>query len=162
MPGKPRYLIKLAPLAVILFGISSCAAPPSRPTGLVDGHLRPCPKSPNCVSSETEAARARIEPLAYSGTVTLAWRDLRQTIEDTGGKIVETSPGYLRAVYTSPVLRFEDDVEFRLNEAAALFEMRSASRLGYWDLGVNRRRLEKIRRLFVDRSEGSGRQQGEL
>lgn len=147
----------LAPLSAILllFGIFSCAGQPPK-SGLVDGHLRPCPNSPNCLNSENPGP-AHIPPLPYASPVAQAWQNLRQTVEETGGVIVDSSPGYLRAVYTSQLMRYEDDVEFRLNEPESRFEMRSASRTGYWDLGANRRRLEQIRRLFAGREERSGR-----
>lgn len=147
----------LAPLSAILlfFGLFSCAGQPPK-SGLVDGHLRPCPNSPNCLNSETPGP-AHIPPLPYGSPVAQAWQNLRQTVEETGGMIVDSSPGYLRAVYTSQLMRYEDDVEFRLNEPESRFEMRSASRTGYWDLGANRRRLEQIRRLFAGREERSGR-----
>lgn len=155
MNRKIPNRLTLLPLLLLLFSIFSCAGTPPK-SGLVDGHLRPCPNSPNCLSSETSGP-AYIAPIPYTSTTTLAWQNLKKTIEDTDGAIVDSQPGYLRAVYTSQVLRFEDDLEFHLDEATKLIQMRSASRNGYWDMGVNKRRAEQFRRLFSGRDERAER-----
>lgn len=153
-PKSPRHLT-LLPLSLLLFGLCSCAGQPPK-SGLVDGHLRPCPNTPNCLNSETSGP-AHIAPIIYTSSTGMAWQNLRKTIEDTEGVIVDSQPGYLRATYTSQLMRFVDDVEFRLDEAAGIIQVRSASRLGFWDLGVNQRRVEYIRRLFSGRDERSGK-----
>lgn len=155
MNRKMPSRLTLRLLLLMLFAISSCAGTPPK-SGLIDGRLRPCPNSPNCLSSETSGP-AYIAPITYTSTTALAWQNLKKTIEDTEGAIVDSQPGYLRAVYTSQVLRFEDDLEFRLDEAAKLFQVRSASRNGYWDMGVNKRRVEQFRRLFSGLDERAGR-----
>ena len=152
---SPRLLTPL-PALLLLLSTWSCAGQPPR-LGLVDGHLRPCPDTPNCLNSE-EAGRSHIEPLYYNSLAGVALQNLKQTVVETEGKIVDDGPGYLRAVYTSQLMRFEDDVEFRLDDAAKTIQLRSASRSGFWDLGVNRRRLELVRRLFSGRDARSGRQ----
>jgi len=133
----------------------ACAAPPPQ-AAPVDGHLRPCPDTPNCLNSEAESGRATIEPLAYKSSSDRAWQNLKRVIGETGGKIVAEESGYLRAVYTSQLLRFKDDVEFRLEPAVSVIQLRSASRIGYWDLGANRRRVERIRKLFAGLDERNG------
>lgn len=155
MNRKIPSRLTLLPLLLMLFGISSCTGLPPK-SGLVDGHLRPCPNTPNCLNSEAAGA-AHIRPIYYTSSTAMAWQNLKKTIEDTEGAIVDSQPGYLRAVYTSQVLQFADDLEFRLDEAAKLIQVRSASRSGYWDLGVNRRRVEWIRRLFTGQDERSSR-----
>ena len=150
----PRHFTLLS-LVLLLCGVLSCTGKPPR-TDLIDGHLRPCPDTPNCLNSET-AGPAYIAPLTYTSSTAKAWQNIKKTIEDTEGVIVASEPGYLRAVYTSQVMRFEDDVEFRLDEAAGMIQVRSASRMGMWDLGVNKRRMEYIRHLFSGRDERSGR-----
>ena len=141
-------------LLAILFVISagllpvlSCASNPSK-VQLVDGRLRPCPNSPNCVSSESDSASSRVEPLSFRGEPEKAWGDLKETIREMGGKIEEEHDGYLWATFTSRVFRFVDDVEFRMVSTDGMIHMRSGSRKGYSDLGVNRRRVEKLRTLF--------------
>jgi uncharacterized protein (DUF1499 family) len=120
---------------------------------LVDGKLRACPDSPNCVSSESDSASSRIEPLTFQGRPEKAWSDLKETVRELGGKIQEEHEGYLWATFTSRVFRFVDDVEFRMVSTEDIVHVRSASRVGYSDLGVNRRRVEKLRTLFNQKKE---------
>ncbi len=109
-----------------------------------DGHLSPCPSSPNCVASRAEDEEHRIEPLALRGTPeeTRA-RLLALLASEPRAEVVAQQDNYLRAQFTSKVLRFVDDVEFLIGPQAV--EVRSASRLGYADMGVNRARIEELR-----------------
>jgi uncharacterized protein (DUF1499 family) len=118
---------------------------------LVDGHLRPCPETPNCVSSESVAPLSRIEPLRFKGAPQAAWADLESSIRDLGGTVVEQREGFLRATFTSRVFRFVDDVEFRMVAEEGVIHLRSASRVGRSDMGVNRERVERLRALFQQR-----------
>ncbi len=110
--------------------------------------MRPCPDRPNCVSSETGGASVRVEPLRFARAPEDAWNRLREVILARGGKIEEEWEGYLRATFTSRVFRFVDDLECRMVRAAGIIHVRSASRVGYWDFGVNRRRVEALREMF--------------
>lgn len=145
-------LLTIAVLAGLLvvagfaLGIRSQGMKPS--TGLQNGHLRPCPDSPNCVSSEGNAGpQHAIAPLAL-GKVPMAraWDALQQTIVHLGGHIDSADAGYLHATFTSRLFRFVDDVEARPDIEAGVIQIRSASRVGRSDLGVNRQRIESIRR----------------
>ncbi|MFP3874689.1 MAG: DUF1499 domain-containing protein [Thiohalophilus sp.] len=115
---------------------------------MVNGQLQPCPATPNCVCSEFPSKNFHVGPLGYSGTSDEAWSRLKRVISDTGGKVIAEKSDYLRAVYQTPLLRFVDDVEFRLNTDQAVIHVRSASRVGHSDLGANRQRVEKIRARF--------------
>ena len=119
----------------------------------VDGKLRPCPDSPNCVSSESDRSSSRVEPLTFKDPPEKAWGDLKETIRKMGGTIQEENDGYLWATFTSKVFRFVDDVEFRMVLSAGMIHVRSGSRKGYSDLGVNRRRVEKLRTLFNQKKQ---------
>jgi uncharacterized protein (DUF1499 family) len=70
-----------------------------------------------------------------------------------GGKIQEEHDGYLWTTFTSRLFRFVDDVEFRMVSTDGIIHVRSASRVGYSDLGVNRRRVEKLRTLFNQKKD---------
>lgn len=140
-------ILVLAPLAFLAFKSLTSPAPK---TGLAGGKLRPCPNSPNCVVSENDMAASRIEALRFSGATDSAWSLLRQVVERSGGIIREDRDGYLWATFTSRVFRFVDDVEFRLEAARGVIHVRSASRAGYSDFGVNRKRVEKLRAAFAD------------
>ena len=114
--------------------------------GVRDGKLAPCPSTPNCVCSQSEDAEHKIEPLTYKSTPQVAFSQLKQAIaSQPRTKIITQSPNYLYAEFTSAIMKFVDDVEFYLDEDAKVIHVRSASRLGQSDLGVNRKRIETIR-----------------
>lgn len=119
-------------------------------TGPVAGKLRACPDSPNCVVSENETPASRVDPLPFDGAPQQAWAALREAVERGGGVIREDRDGYLWATFTSRIFRFVDDVEFRMDAAGGVIHVRSASRAGYSDFGVNRKRVEKLRAAFAD------------
>ena len=105
-----------------------------------------CPSTPNCVSTTDSGDSHYIAPIRLQGDADTAWNTLVQILtEDRGFEIVASNDRYIRAVATTRILRFKDDVEFLLNRDAGEIEMRSASRIGYSDLGKNRSRLEGIR-----------------
>lgn len=111
----------------------------------------PCPDSPNCVSTQAPAddKEHAIAPIAYTSALAEAHQRLLAMINampDT--TILVDEPDYLHVEFRSRLLRFVDDVEFYFDDAAHLIHFRSASRLGRGDLGVNRKRMEEIRRRF--------------
>jgi uncharacterized protein (DUF1499 family) len=125
----------------------------SRPDtiGVKEGRLAPCPKSPNCVVSQgdTDAEHA-IAPLTYDSDMAAAVAKLRETIAaQEGSEIIEQTDTYLYAEFTSKLMGFVDDVEFYFSPTEpGTIHVRSASRLGQSDLGVNRKRIEAIRAAF--------------
>ncbi len=143
-------LVLLLLWSVVVYLAASAPVPEVR---LVAGQLRPCPATPNCVSSEGEPA-ARIEPLRFQGSAEQAWADLHTAIQQAGGTIVADRDGLLWATFTSRIFRFVDDVECRLAEEAGVIHLRSASRVGESDLGVNAERAARIQRLFEQRQGG--------
>ncbi|MDH5446930.1 MAG: DUF1499 domain-containing protein [Gammaproteobacteria bacterium] len=116
--------------------------------GITNERLQACPESPNCVCSEYPDVQAFIEPLRYSIAHADAWQSIKSAISHTGGKIVKEKGGYIHAQFYSTIFRFIDDVELRMDENRFLINVRSASRVGRSDLGVNRKRIEKIRKHF--------------
>ena len=115
--------------------------------GVTGGRLKPAPDSPNAVSSQAQDPRHTIAPLAYNRAREEAMQALVKVIESTPRThIVTRRSDYLYAEYTSAVMGFVDDVEFYFLPDANLIHVRSASRLGHRDFGVNRARIEDIRR----------------
>lgn len=112
-----------------------------------DGRLTACPASPNCVSSDAPRDDPHhIGPLAVGGDPAGAWQALIDHLQGQYAyTIVERRDDYLRAEARTRLLRFVDDVEFHLRPDEGVIAMRSASRIGYSDLGANRRRLEAVR-----------------
>ncbi len=116
--------------------------------GLNDGQLAPCPSTPNCVSSTATDSPHTIAPLTYPedfpGDIIAT---LATTIEaQPRSAILTQTDTYLRAEFTSRWMGFVDDVEFYADpETPGKLQVRSASRLGESDLGVNRNRVETLR-----------------
>ena len=114
-----------------------------------DNAFTPCPDTPNCVSSMEEGSYTYLPPLRYEGTAEIARTRLIEVINGfKRTQIVESRDVYIRATFTSFLFRFADDVEFLFDENEKLIHMKSASRSGSYDFGVNRRRCEAIRQRF--------------
>ncbi len=110
--------------------------------------LKPCPESPNCVSSLADDAAHRVLPLRWAGDPAEAKARLRRAIVAAGNaRFAEEEDGYWRVEFRSTVFGFVDDVEFVFDPGGTI-QVRSAARKGYWDFNVNRNRIEKIRELF--------------
>ena len=110
--------------------------------------LPACPDSPNCVSTLAPAQDSRhaIAPYRFSKTKSDAKAVLKTVIAGLPRtRLVEEEETYLHYEFTSLLLRFIDDVEFLFDNEEKAIHFRSASRTGYGDLGVNRRRMEDIR-----------------
>jgi uncharacterized protein (DUF1499 family) len=117
--------------------------------GVTGGRLAACPDSPNCVSSQSADPRHAIDPLRYEGTAQKARERLVKAISEMKrARIVIAEERYIHAEFTSAFFRFVDDVEFLLDDGTRTIHVRSASRVGYSDFGVNRRRVEEIRTRF--------------
>lgn len=119
--------------------------------GVSNGKLAPCPNSPNCVSSQSPSSDTIhfIQPLTYSSTPEKAIANLKAVIEsEERTKIINETQDYLYAEFKSSIMGFVDDVEFYLDRSTNTIHVRSASRLGQSDLGVNRKRIEAIRTKF--------------
>ena len=164
MPRLRRIVMSLLALGVLLpllvlvaaqFGAFAGSTPTD--LGVKDGRLKPPSRTPNSVTSQAGlhaghpmAQRAAIAPLAYSGDGRAAMRKLAtvlQGLERT--TLIRQEPDYLYAQCRSELMRFTDDVEFWLDEKAGVIHVRSASRIGHGDRGVNRARIEMIRHQFM-------------
>jgi len=127
--------------------LPACAGDRPANPGAREGGLAPCPSSPNCVSSQAADDRHRIEPLAFTGDPDAAFARLKGVLAARGDTtIIEETPDYLRVELRTTF--FVDDGEFLLDRERRVIQVRSASRVGYSDLGKNRRRMEEIRRAF--------------
>ncbi|MBK7589953.1 MAG: DUF1499 domain-containing protein [Betaproteobacteria bacterium] len=135
------------------FGRLFAGAPPAD-LGPKDGRLAPCPARPNCVSSTASDPAQQVAPLRYASDATAAMHLLAECVRaEPGASVVTQRPDYLHAEFASAAFGFVDDVEFHL-AAAGRIDVRSASRLGYSDFGVNRDRVEALRASFEARNSG--------
>jgi uncharacterized protein (DUF1499 family) len=133
--------------------IFSCAG--KRPTnlGISATGLAPCPSSPNCVSSDAGDTDHHVMPLELAESPDEAWKRVREVVSGLPRtQIVMETSNYIHAECRSPLLGFVDDLELHLRAAENIIAIRSASRLGYSDLGVNRRRVERLRDSLTNRA----------
>lgn len=129
--------------------------PGKRPVdiGVRESRLAPCPASPNCACSDDADARHGVAPLRLAVTANEAWAAARQAVLSLPRTRIVTERGdYLHAECTSAFFGFVDDLELHLRPQDGIIAVRSASRVGYSDFGVNRKRVEKIRGALAAKS----------
>lgn len=114
--------------------------------GVRAGQLAPCPSTLNCVSSQSDDGTHKIEPFTYDSSPKEAIANLKTALQSfRRAKAITQTENYLYTEFTIPIVGFVDDVEFFLDDKAQVIHVRSASRLGESDLGVNRKRIETLR-----------------
>jgi uncharacterized protein (DUF1499 family) len=142
-----RYLLMLA----LTFLLTACSTNQTLEANATNDRLSPCPKSPNCVSSLSEDESHYVAPLAYETTLEEAREKLISVINSMKrSEMVTAEVNYIHATFKSALFGFVDDVEFLFDDQRKVIDVRSASRTGYSDLGVNRKRVEEIRQKFVN------------
>ncbi|MEJ2492595.1 MAG: DUF1499 domain-containing protein [Desulfuromonadales bacterium] len=115
--------------------------------GLFDGQLAPCPSSPNCVSSDADNSDHKVAPIRFNIPPEAAWELLIDQVNRMPRTtIVEQTPRYLHVTCRSQVFGFVDDLTFHLRPEQGVIALRSAARTGYYDFGVNRKRVETLRK----------------
>ncbi len=142
-----KLLIMAGSILCILVLASGCSTPE---IGLGENGLHPCPDKPNCVTSLDGDEAHGVAPILYLTNKKAAREKIKKIVSDMDRTSVITDQSdYLHVVFTSKVMRFKDDLEFWFPEKGNYIHIRSASRLGYSDLGVNRKRIEEIRKRFL-------------
>lgn len=135
-------------MTIGLLGLIGCAGERPANLGVKGNFLAACPASPNCVSSQARDEQHRIAPLSFSGDPDTAFVRLKLILgQRSDTTIIEDNPDYLRVELRTTL--FVDDAEFLLDKSHGQIQVRSASRLGYSDLGKNRKRMEEIRSQFL-------------
>ena len=136
-------------MSILTSILAACAGERPDNLGVRDGKLSACPGSPNCVSSQAANENHRIAPMGFSDEPQQAFARLKQILIHRGDTtIIEERDDYLLVEFHTRL--FVDDGEFLLDAKQQRIEVRSASRLGYSDLGKNRSRVEEIRRQFAE------------
>jgi uncharacterized protein (DUF1499 family) len=140
-------LLALVLVAVSLLALRSYLSRSNPPTlGVSNGMLTPCGERPNCVSSQAKDEAHQIAPLPYVGDRAATQARLQQALSALPNiNDVERRDDYWHLTQTSNLFRFLDDIEFVFDDAAAQVRVRSGSRVGYSDMGVNRKRVEALR-----------------
>lgn len=133
---------------ISMFALSFMAKKPGG-LGIQDGRLAECPVSPNCVCTQCSSRDHWMEPLMYSGDAESAWGRLKALVAaKSDATIINETDSYLHVEFQTSFFRFVDDVEFLLDAESGRIHFRSASRVGYSDMGLNRRRMEDFRASF--------------
>ena len=134
-----KYFLIAIGVIVITFFLLGLKSQKGKAKGLVAGHLAPPSSAPNCVSSEVD-----VQPEKKVAPLNGSLDQIKVAVVATGGVITSETDSYLSATYMSKIFKFVDDVEIR-HDKEDIWHIRSASRVGYSDRGVNRKRVEAIR-----------------
>ena len=141
--SKYRWLVRPFFLSMSIF-IVSCG---NSSIGVHNSKLRTCPTSPNCVSTAATEAKQKIAPFKIKKSVPEFWQELQQQISALPkAQIITADSDYLHAECRSKLFSFIDDLEFLIEPDRQTVSIRSAARLGYSDMGVNRKRVETLRK----------------
>lgn len=144
---SPRFILISLPFFMNILADTS-----TLPAGeLIEGRLRPCPNRPNCATSDSSSdssGKNIIAPIRFQNSPEDAWQEIQLILARLGGEICKSTTTYLWATFTSKFFSFVDDVELRMEPEGKLIHIRSGARVGYFDFNVNRKRVEKIRKLI--------------
>ena len=142
-----RFVERCLTSILILFVVVGCSGKQPDTMGVGPSGLKGCPKSPNCVSSDAKDKKHAIEPLRLKGAHDASWSRIRDEVAAVPRwAVVTATDTYIHAECKSRIFGFVDDLELYLDSSSGIISIRSASRIGYSDLGANRRRVEFLRR----------------
>lgn len=158
LPDRQRGSVMLRRIAVpgigllvliAAYGVYATLTPPATLAG-PEKELAPCPSRPSCVFSDADGTPHAIEPLQADAEPEAAWQQVAMAVLEMPGLHRMSAEGdYMHAVFVTPTMRFRDDLELKLREDGEI-AVRSASRFGYRDFGVNRERVEALRQRLND------------
>ena len=142
----------VAPVLAVSSGCANYAGPNQAPTNLVNDRFVPCPPKPNCVSSDDTDEKHRITPYLLKAPAQDAWHGLQNVVAaEQRARLIEVNAVYLHIEVESEIMRFVDDTEFHLRADEGIIAVRSAARNRDRDGGVNRERVEHIRKALQGR-----------
>lgn len=149
---KKKILVAVSLIAFLLVLISLLKGGRDLKFEMIEGKFTPCPGTPNCVSSQAESKEEYMEAVSTGRLETKEVMEIVRSVVEKSDrvKVVEYKGPYLRAEFKSSLFRFVDDVEFYHDAGKGLLHFKSASRVGKSDLGVNRKRMEKLTALILD------------
>ena len=144
-------VITTLPLAgIVAFFVLGLMSHSGEANGLVEARLTKCPDKPNCICTEFEAdASHYIDPVVITqSNASEVLSRLKNSVQEMGGSIQAENGNYLAAIFTSSLFKFVDDFEIRIDMDQKMIHVRSASRVGYSDRGINRKRIEQLKKLY--------------
>jgi uncharacterized protein (DUF1499 family) len=119
--------------------------------GVNNGKLAAMPNSPNAVSSQATEKEKKVEPLEFKGDIDESKEAILEIIKSMGNvNIIENKEDYIYAVFTTEKMKYKDDVEFYFDKKSKVIHFRSASRVGYSDMGLNKQRYEDIKKVYIE------------
>lgn len=145
---KLVFGVSAALLLIAGFMLYKNNTPPSQ-LGVHNGQLAPVPSSPNGVSSQTAVMDKKVETLPFRGTLQDSKNKIVKVISGySGAVILKNESSYIYGIFTTPTMKFKDDVEFYFDQQEKVIHFRSASRVGYSDMGMNLKRYEEIKNRY--------------
>ncbi len=136
-------IVSLIVLMVLFMVVKNMKTPSD--LGVNQGKLAPMPKSPNAVSSQSDDPEKKVKPIPFKGDLNESKEWIKKALEAYGNiGVVREEENYIHAVSTTSTMKYHDDLEFYFDEKAAVIHYRSASRVGYSDMGLNRERYESL------------------
>ncbi len=138
-------------ITLALIFMASCSSSKSTVPRINNGKFLPCPSSPNCVSSQAEDAKHKVDPIAFpirkktviQGIIVKALNEIGRV------EILTNTPEHIHAIFKTKIFKFKDDLDLYIDQTENLIHVRSASRTGYSDFNVNRKRVEQLRYIIA-------------
>ena len=144
IPSSVRLALQVI---IVTAAVIGCAGSQTGEKMKSQDRFAPCPDTPNCVSSEAQDPRHAVAPMQLSGDSDTEWADVQAVVSRLPRtRIVTATDRYLHVTVKSRFFGFVDDMELMLDPSSGMISIRSASRTGTYDLGVNRRRVENVRK----------------
>lgn len=141
---------KVTFLLILMSLVSGCSGNPPSERGVEGGVLSPCPPRPNCVSTMSLEERHTVSPLRYNVSHDRVAGRIEDILKQMDGVFIkEVRSTYIWAECSSKMFGFVDDLELYFPKEEPVIHVRSAARTGYYDMGVNRKRVEKLRELLA-------------
>ena len=145
-----RYKWVVIMMSITLF---SCAGQTPKDIGVFNNKFSPCPESPNCVSSDANDKDHFIQVFKLNQSLENNWKNIFDMVSSLSRtKIISFNEQYIHAECSSAIFGFVDDLQLHLRKKDEIVAVKSASRLGYSDFGVNRRRVTDLRELLLENS----------
>jgi uncharacterized protein (DUF1499 family) len=142
-------------VAIAAFFVLGLISQSGNASGLIKNKLSKCSDKPNCVCSEFVVDTSHyLDPIAITATsVEEVSSRLKAIVSEMGGRIQTENGHYLAATFSSSVFGFVDDLELRIDTNQNMIHLRSASRVGYSDRGINLKRLQQLKQLYQSKTE---------
>jgi len=143
-------IVSLIIVAILVLFVLGQMSQSGEANGLFEAKLTKCPDKPNCICTEFVAdATHYVDPIGFSqSNAADILSNLKNSVREMGGSIQAETGNYLAATFSSSIFRFVDDLEIRIDTDQDMIHMRSASRVGRSDRGVNKKRIEQLKKLF--------------